>query len=341
VKRAAILAVDGGGSKTDAVLLRRGGEVIAASRVPARGWKSPGDEGFIDQVGHAVEAVCRAAGVSPNGQPVADVGVYCLAGADLPVDDRRITEALRLRGWTSRDVLRNDTFAVLRAGTERDWGVAVVCGSGMNCTGVAPDGRILRFPALGEWSGDWGGGHDVGSAALFHAVRAEDGRGERTSLRSAVPAHFGLRRPYDVMQALYLGKIDQRRLNELPPIVFAQADAGDAVARSIVDRQADEIVAMAGTALRKLRLRELEPDVVLGGGLFRSGDPRFFHRIRAGVHGVAPGARIVPLTAPPVVGAAMLGIDESGGGPAAHARARRALTHERLSADTAARTRKG
>ena len=52
----------------------------------------------------------------------------------------------------------NDTFAVLRAGTERGWGVAVVCGAGINCVGVSPDGRHARFPALGTITGDWGGG---------------------------------------------------------------------------------------------------------------------------------------------------------------------------------------
>jgi N-acetylglucosamine kinase-like BadF-type ATPase len=342
VRRAAILAVDGGGSKVDAVLLRRSGEVIAARRVPSRGWAQTGDDGFIAQVGAAVEAVCADAGVVTNDGPVADVGIYCLAGADLPVDVRRISKALRRRGWTARDVLRNDTFAVLRAGTERDWGVAVVCGSGINCTGVAPGGRILRFPALGEWSGDWGGGHDVGSAALFHAVRAQDGRGSRTSLRRAVPEHFGLRRPSDVTEALYLGRIEPRRLNELPPIVFGEAVAGDAVARGIVEHQADEVVTMAATAIRRLRMSELDPDVVLGGGLFRSGDDRFFERIEAGLRAAASRARIVRLAAPPVVGAAMLALDEGGGNRAAHARARarRSLTHERLAADTSARARK-
>jgi N-acetylglucosamine kinase-like BadF-type ATPase len=340
VKPAAILAVDGGGSKFDAVLLRRGGEVIAASRVPSRGWDRPGDHGFIDQVGEAVAAVCADAGIATNGRPVADIGVFCLAGADLPVDVRRISKALRVSGWAARDVVRNDTFAVLRAGTERDWGVAVVCGSGMNCTGVAPGGKILRFPALGEWSGDWGGGHDVGSAALFHAVRAQDGRGPATSLRRAVPEHFGLRRPSNVTEALYLGRIDGRRLSELPPVVFAEAGSGDTVARSIVAQQADEIVAMAATAIRRLRLSELEPDVVLGGGLFRSGDAGFFDRIDEGIRAAARRARIVRLTAPPVVGAAMLGLDEGGGDRAAHARARRALTHERFGAETAAQSRK-
>ena len=56
------------------------------------------------------------------------MGIFCLAGADLPADDRRLQRWLRERAWTNETLLRNDTFAVLRAGTERTWGVGVVCG---------------------------------------------------------------------------------------------------------------------------------------------------------------------------------------------------------------------
>jgi N-acetylglucosamine kinase-like BadF-type ATPase len=265
---------------------------------------------------------------------VADLGMFCVAGADLPVDHRRITRGVGRRGWAARDVVRNDTFAVLRAGTDRGWGVAVVCGSGMNCTGVGPDGRVFRFPAMGAISGDWGGGYDVGEAALWHAIRAEDGRGERTSLRRAVPARFGFRRPSQLMRAIYLGTLHGAALRELAPVVFDEAVAGDAIAGSIADRQADEIVRMAVTAIRRLRLADRDPDVVLGGGVVRGGPPGFLRRIEQGVLAAAPAASIVRLTTPPIVGAALLGLDEVGASPAARARTRDALTHDRLTADT-------
>lgn len=332
--RPAVLAVDGGGSKMDAVLLRRDGSVIAARRVAAGGYEETGDERFLDQIDRAVVAACGEAGIDPSRRPVADLGVYCLSGADLRVDDRRIGKGLRRRGWSAEDVLRNDTFAVLRAGTDRDWGVGVVCGTGTNCTGVAPDGRIFRFPAVGGISGDFGGGWELGELALWHAIRSEDGRSAKTSLQRAVPAFFGMRRPRQVMEALYLGTLPGERVKELPPIVFAEARAGDAVAQQIVERQADEVALMASVAIRKLRMTTLDPDVVLGGGIFRNGWEPFFARIGAGIAVVAPRARVVALTAPPVIGAAMLGLDVVGAGPAAHRRARARLTHERLSADT-------
>ena len=108
-----------------------------------------------------------------------------LAGVDFPSEERELREAVEARGWAERTLVGNDTFAVLRAGTERGWGVAVVCGAGINCVGVAPDGRHVRFPALGQITGDWGGGYDVGMAALVAAARSEDGRGPADEARAA------------------------------------------------------------------------------------------------------------------------------------------------------------
>jgi N-acetylglucosamine kinase-like BadF-type ATPase len=331
VKRPAVLAVDGGGSKVDAALAAEDGELVAAVRIRNTDHDGPHSYSYLDGVALAVEAACREAGVDPERRPIARVGTYCLSGADLPADDRRILRWVGKHGWTEEDVLRNDTFAVLRAGTDRTWGVGVVCGYGTNCSAVAPNGRTFRFPAVGDISGDWGGGMDIGHLSLWHAIRAEDGRGQKTELARLVPKHFGLKRPRNVMEAMHFGRMDEDRVAELPPLVFLAAAQGDDVARSILDRQADEVVAMAGTAIRKLRMNELDVHVVLGGGIFYNDFAPFFDRIDAGLRRIAPEVRITVLSAPPVAGAALLALDRLGTPEAAKARLRAGLTHERLS----------
>src|SRR5205814_330338 len=124
-----------------------------------------------------------------DGQ-VADVGQLLLAGVDFPSEIEQMQDAARDRGLARKLTVGNDTLAVLRAGTEHGWGVAIVCGAGINCVGVAPDGRQAGFPALGWTTGDWGGGYDVGLAAVVAAARSEDGRGAETTLERAVPGHF-------------------------------------------------------------------------------------------------------------------------------------------------------
>jgi N-acetylglucosamine kinase-like BadF-type ATPase len=116
--------------------------------------------------------------------------------------------------------------------------------------------------------------------------------------------------------------------------VFEAAAGGDAVARAIVDRQADEIVAMAGSIVRRLGMRRAAVPVVLGGGVTRTNEPGFWNRIRAGIATVAPNATVARLEAPPVLGAALLGLDAIDLAPAerrrADARVRAELTHERV-----------
>ena len=305
-----VLAVDGGNSKTDVAIVDEDGHLLAAVRGETSSHQAVGlDRGMERLAALVAEAVARA---SIDARP--DVAVYSLAGADTRADVRLLSAALEERGFAGDQRIVNDAFGALRAGTDRAWGVVVICGQGVNAAGIAPDGRTVRLDALGEISGDWGGGTDVGWAGLAAAVRARDGRGPRTHLERDVPAHWGLKTPAAVTDAFYTGRIRYRQIGELSPVVFGAAEAGDAEARKIVDRLADEIVTMAGAMIGRLRLTRLDPDVVLAGGVFRTRDAAFYARIEAGVGRIAPAARVVGLTAPPVAGAALLALDRLGGG---------------------------
>jgi N-acetylglucosamine kinase-like BadF-type ATPase len=330
---AAVLAVDVGNSKTDVVLVAADGRVLGAVRGPTASHQQVGAQAAFGRLVAIAEAAAAGCGIAAGSRPIADLVVYAGAGVDLPSDERLIARGIDKTGLAARTIVTNDCHAGLRAGTSRTWGVCVIAGSGMNCLGVDPAGREARFLALGEISGDWGGGGAIGLAGLEAAVRAEDGRGPATMLAKTVPAHFGLCRPASVAIAMYRGRIPVARHRELAPVVVATAALGDAVARTIMDRQADEVVAWAAAAIRRLRLQRRAPDVVLAGGVFRADDPAFFARIEAGVRGVAKGARVIRMTAPPVVGAALLGLDTRSGNatPAdVERRLRAELTHERL-----------
>ena len=330
--RPLLLAADIGNSKTDLALFRADGALLAAVRGPTASHQAVGLDAAAEALAALVARARTETGLEPAARPGADLAVVCAAGADFRDEIRDLVRRHERAGIAATVVVRNDTHAALRAGTDGGPGVAVVCGAGINCLGVASHGREARFPAIGENSGDWGGGGALGSAALAAAVRARDGRGPRTALERLVPARFGLRRPVDVTMALYRGGLDEERLADLAPDVFAAAGRGDAVARAILDRLADEIVAMAGAAIRRARLVRRAPPVVLAGGIFRADDAAFFDRIRGGIGRVAPGAQVVRLDAPPVLGAALLALDLLGrpDRAAASARLRAALTFERL-----------
>jgi len=92
--------------------------------------------GSLETLEGAIRAACSDGGVDADSRPIAHTAVYCVAGADIPVDDRRIAAELGGRGWAKRTIVRNDTFAMLACARKRGWGVAVVCGTGLNCAGV-------------------------------------------------------------------------------------------------------------------------------------------------------------------------------------------------------------
>ncbi len=307
-----VLAVDGGNSKTDVAIVDEDGRLLAAARGSTSSHQAVGlGAGMERMAGLVAEA---SAGARLDARP--DIAVYTLAGADTRDDVNTLTAALDERGFAEQLVVLNDAFGALRAGTDRSWGVVVICGQGVNAAGVAPDGRSVRLDALGDISGDWGGGTDVGWEGLAAAVRARDGRGPRTRLEQDVPAHFGLSSPAAVTSAMYTGRIAEARIGELSPVVFAAAGAGDAAARRIVDRLADEIVVMAGAMIRRLHLTRRDPDVVLAGGVFRTRDAAFRERIAAGIAAIAPAADVTGLMAPPVAGSALLGLDRLTGATA-------------------------
>src|SRR5581483_11067352 len=195
------------------------------------------------------------------------------------------------------------------------WGIAVVCGSGINCLGVAPDLREARFDALGEISGDWGGGADLGMAALGAAARSADGRGPKTLLERAVPEHFGLTEALEVSRAVHLKLLPVERLGELAAVVLA-ASPQDAVAAAIIRRLSDEVIAFALAAIRRLQLAATDPDVVLGGRVLRSVPASVIEAIAEGVRSVAPAARVIVSPSEPIVGAALLALDALAAGPA-------------------------
>ena len=291
-----ILAVDGGNTKTELVLANVEGEPLAYVRGPGSNSHAPGGaERCVEVLAGLVERSRLA--------PPAEVGVFFLCGADVPADVAALESAIGARGWARDAVVDNDTFALLRAGTDAADAVAVVCGAGINCVGRAADGRVARYPGLGWETGDWGGAEALGREALFAAARAEDGRGPSTALVEAVRAHFDYPTATAVGEAFHYGRLPAARAGELAPAVVA---ADDEVARSLVERVVGELVLLVERVFRDLGLASA--DVVLGGGMLRDGGLL----AELVIARLPDAARPVVLREPPVLGAALAALDAAG-----------------------------
>jgi N-acetylglucosamine kinase-like BadF-type ATPase len=308
----AAIAVDGGNSKTEAMLIAASGEVLASTR-------GPGFRPQIDGVEAAMAVLTGVVGALDAPGRVALISAY-LAGADLPAEEEELHARVAAAGWARRTVIGNDTIALLRSGAPERWGVAVVCGAGINAVGLAPDGRIARFPALGELTGDWGGGDGVMRAGIWSAVRGEDGRGPATALSERIATSFAMRTVLDVSLAVHTGALGWPDLRPITRLVFEVAAEGDDVAVGIVERLAAEITAMAAVLIERLALGDVEVPLVLGGGVIRAGHALLDQLLtdKIGERELKVSRRL-PAVAP-VFGAALLALDELGAGADAEAR---------------------
>lgn len=317
-----LVAVDGGNSKTDAAVATTAGELLATVRGDGFRPQADGLDAALDALTADIGRALRDAGVRPGG--VVHLAAY-MANVDLPGEEERLEKLLLSRGAAPSVTVGNDTFALLRSAVTEGWGVAVVCGAGINCAGVAPDGRTARFPSLGAHTGDWGGGGELGRSALWHAIRGEDGRGPETALTAAVATHFGLARAIDVGLSLHLGEIEQGRLTSLAPVLLDIAEAGDPVARGVVLRLAEEVAILGSVALRRLDLLDAPADVVLGGGVLAARRPLLMEAVADRYADLAPRARLLVPEDPPLLGAALLALDHVAAPPSAHAALRTAF----------------
>ena len=223
------------------------------------------------------------------------------------------------------DLLRNDTLAVLRAGSRSGWGVGVVCGSGLNCVGLGPDGTVERFPSLAELSGDFTpGGSWLGVRALGLALRSTTGAAPRRPWPTGCRPTSTWRTPKRCSSAVYTGTLEYGRLFELARVCLDAAADGDTLAADAAGLLADEVAAMVTAVIVRLGVTGDDVEVVQGGGIFDSSYAGFSQRVHQRVLAVAPGARFRRLDAAPVLGAALLGLDAIGAAPGAGERLRSA-----------------
>jgi len=265
-----VLGVDGGASKTFCLVASEYGRILGFGRGGPGNHQACGLEAAMAEIAHSVEEALAQARVS--AQEVR-LGIFCLAGADLPEDYAMLGRAVEDLGVCQKVIVKNDTMAALRSGLSRPWGVVVVCGTGTNAAGRAPDGREIILPGLGYISGDWGGGGEISQEIIRLVMRAWDGRGKPTVLLQMVLDSLGVSSPELLLQMLYHKRVEERQLLGLVPLLFEAAYAGDEVACQLVREVGTEVGSTARTLIRRLSLQDKDVEVVLGGSIFKAKGP--------------------------------------------------------------------
>ncbi len=270
------IGIDGGGSKTRAVVVDAQGKECGRGLAGSANYNTAGLERAVEHIRGAVEEAVTMAGCS---LPLKAAWLG-LAGIDRPADRDVLLPNLRFVAESIR--LTNDAELVLSALEERA-GVALIAGTGSIALGQDGYGRVERIGGWGHILGDEGSGYDIGRRALQAAVRAADGRGSETRLLELVLHHWELTSADEIIGKVYSNS-NNAAIAEISSLTLRAAREGDRTAHKIVRKAARELAHAVVTVSNRLGLQEKELSLALSGGLllhepgFRSLVLRHIHK---------------------------------------------------------------
>jgi glucosamine kinase len=282
-----VVGVDGGGSKTHAIVADEAGthlgEVIGAGSAIR-----PGEaEQSADVIAHTVRdalASCEMTHVVPK---VLCVGV---AGAGREAERQALWQALASRDLAEEVVIHADASIALDDAFGEGPGVLLVSGTGSVAFGRGPAGQFARCGGWGPVCGDEGSGQWIGRRALSVVTAAADGREPETALMGAILTAAQVNEPQELIA--WAAQATPAQLATLAPVVSSVAESGDLRANALLSLAVEELVLHVRTLARQLFGDErAATPVALSGGMLTRGSTlrkRFEHRLRSAV----PGAQL-------------------------------------------------
>lgn len=300
--RRAVVGVDGGGSKTRAVILDANlvilGEGLAGPSNPLR----VGIGNAANAIREAIDRACESAQLRRSDLLAAEIG---LAGARRKELSARMREALLPLG-ISETVVVGDADIALYGATEGEPGLIVIAGTGSICCGINARGKTGCAGGWGPIAGDEGGGAWIARRALRAIAHAVDGRGPATSLTPAACTYFHVSDPNDLSTAIYAPTITNERLAGFGKFVIRAAKTRDQIAREIMAEGGRELGKCAAAVIRNLKLERETFQVAYVGGVFDAGCELVLPSLSEEVVRVAPKAYLAPPRFSPAVAAARM-----------------------------------
>jgi N-acetylglucosamine kinase-like BadF-type ATPase len=301
-----VLGIDAGGTKTVCLLADERGVILSEGRAGGANLQSAGELELEKALYQVMDAAI--------GERRWSVDAICLgiAGVDREDDARTVRSIMRRISPGSRVLVVNDALIALEAGAPGVPGIVIIAGTGSIVYGRNAQPFAARAGGWGHVIGDEGSGYWIGREALAAVVREVDGRGPRTGLTDAVLAHFGVADATGLVHIVYNRDVPRKQVATLGPTVQRAASDGDAVARHILERAAEELVLAARSVAARLEMRGDPFPFVLAGGVFRV-VPWLVDELGRRLLEVAPRCQVQPLAEEPAAGAVSLALAEARG----------------------------
>lgn len=304
-----LLGVDVGGSKTHALIADETGCALGFGTAGTGNYQGVGYSGFRDSLHESVGKALLQAGITAGQISGAGFGI---GGYDWPSQLPAHQAVIASLGLGCPTEIVNDAVIGQVAGTSEGWGIAIVGGTGCNCRGRDRQGREGRVTGEGGRFGEWGGGIELVGRAIQAVSHDWSRRGPHTELSSVFLQFTGAKDLDDFIEGIDLGRFEPSA--SWAEAVFSVAYAGDQVATEVVRWAGHEVGELACAVIRQLDLQAEPVEVVQIGGLF-DGGPLYTDAVHETILKVAPHARFVRLTVPPVVGGVLLAANAAGIAP--------------------------
>ncbi len=296
------LGVDGGGTRTRAVLVSGEGRIRGTGEAGPSNYHNVGLEVAGRQLKQAVDAAWAAAGLDPRPAAAAFLGCAGVRSSADAAHMVSVAEGLALAPPGAVRV-ENDLHNALAGGLAGRPGIALIAGTGSNCLGRDSTGATFMCGGWGWLLDDEGAAMGLALGGLRAAARSADGRGPSTPLQASALALLGLSEVDELLARLYAEKWTVDEIAAFAPVVTRHAAAGDPTARGLLERGAAALGNLVAGVARKLDFPG-GPEVVLLGGCVRSGPP-YQPMVEAAVRTACPAARLVEPAHPPLTGAAI------------------------------------
>lgn len=260
------IGVDGGGTKTRAVVIDENLRALGRGEAGPGNFISAGQNAAIANIVAAVRAALDSAGVPESA--VASWGLG-LAGACSESDKIAQRAALLPHVNGVKIVVDEDAPAAQAGAFAGGPGAICIAGTGANCFGVNEVGERRGADGFGPLLGDRGSGYWCGERALRAACASFDGSGPSSALREAVFQQLGAADVFELIQIVYAPEFKKDRIAALFPTVLQAAASGDFVAQEILRCAGNELAKTTLTVLRSLKINRVAPI----GGLLANNTP--------------------------------------------------------------------
>jgi N-acetylglucosamine kinase-like BadF-type ATPase len=310
-----VLGVDGGNTKTIAIVAALDGTILGTGRggcgdiynASIDDTNLPNSAAAIANIEYAIETALQAAQVKAVDLVTA---VFNMAGADWPEDFALLETAMKVRGYGHSLTVQNDAMGVLHAGVADNIGVSVICGTGAATGARGPDGSIWHSSM---WQDQIQGSLAMSRTAFDAVIRSELGIEPPTTLKQRFLDYFGLESVEEMLH-LFTGRVQRqaKRLDGLTRFLLDEAEAGDVIARQIVQEHGRALGNYAVVAARFVGLERTPFSLVLAGGVLRHPSKLLANTIIERVQLTSPEARPIHCRFEPIIGVLFSALEAAG-----------------------------